>query len=52
LRPNGIISQKNELLLEVSDYNDALTFAESDLKANWGVYKERFFEGVNLWKGK
>lgn len=31
--------------LFIQDYNDALTFAESDLKANWGVYKERFLRG-------
>jgi hypothetical protein len=27
------------------DYNDALTFAENDLKANWEYYKQRFLEG-------
>ncbi len=27
------------------DYNQALTFAEFDLKANWQVYRERFFKG-------
>lgn len=26
------------------DYNDVLTFAESDLKTNWGFYKKRFLE--------
>jgi len=26
------------------DYNDALTFAESDLKLNWGYYKRQFME--------
>jgi len=26
------------------DLNDALTFAENDLKANWTSYKERFME--------
>jgi len=26
------------------DYNDALTFAESDLKTNWKYYKKRFLE--------
>jgi hypothetical protein len=26
------------------DYNDALTFAESDLKSNWEYYKRRFLE--------
>ena len=27
------------------DYNDALTFAEKDLKLNWAYYKRRFFGG-------
>jgi hypothetical protein len=26
------------------DYNDALTFAESDLKLNWEYYKMKFME--------
>jgi len=26
------------------DYNDALTFAENDLKSNWRYYKKRFLE--------
>ena len=26
------------------DYNDALTFAENDLKWNWEYYKRRFLE--------
>lgn len=26
------------------DYNDALTFAENDLKSNWKYYKKRFLE--------
>lgn len=26
------------------DYNDALTFAEGDLKSNWEYYKKRFLE--------
>lgn len=29
----------------IHDYNDALTFAESDLKTNWEMYKERFLRG-------
>jgi hypothetical protein len=29
------------------DYNDALIFAESDLKNNWKQYKNRFWEEVN-----
>lgn len=27
------------------DYNDALTFAENDLKLNWEHYRQRFLEG-------
>jgi len=27
------------------DFNDALTFAEKDLKLNWAYYKRRFFGG-------
>ncbi|MBU0599299.1 hypothetical protein KJ997_00750 [bacterium] len=29
----------------IFNYNDALIFAESDLKANWEIYKERFLRG-------
>ncbi|MBI3394129.1 MAG: hypothetical protein HY039_13285 [Nitrospirae bacterium] len=29
----------------VADYNDALTFAENDLKSNWESYKARFSGG-------
>lgn len=29
------------------DYNDALTFAENDLKSNREYYKKRFMEGGN-----
>jgi hypothetical protein len=29
------------------DYNDALTFAENDLKSNWFYYKKRFLEEEN-----
>lgn len=28
------------------DYNDALTFAESDLITNWRIYRNMFFEEV------
>jgi len=30
--------------LFIQDFNDALTFAESDLKTNWQLYKRRFLE--------
>jgi hypothetical protein len=40
------LMQKNGEVIKtpvfIHDYNDALTFAESDLKANWKVYKERY----------
>jgi len=29
------------------NYNDALTFAENDLKTNWEYYKQRFLEEEN-----
>lgn len=29
------------------NYNDALTFAENDLKSNWQYYKKRFSEEEN-----
>ncbi|OGU70552.1 MAG: hypothetical protein A3H45_06025 [Ignavibacteria bacterium RIFCSPLOWO2_02_FULL_55_14] len=32
--------------LFILDYNRALTFAELDLKANWQLYRERFFRRV------
>jgi hypothetical protein len=33
--------------LFIQDYNDALTFAESDLKSNWEAYKSKFLEVRN-----
>jgi len=32
--------------LFMRDYNQALTFAELDLKANWRIYRERLVKGV------
>jgi len=40
-----LISGKGEVTktpILIFDYNDALIFAESDLKANWEVYRGRF----------
>ena len=31
--------------LLASNFNQALTFAEADLKANWTIYRERFLKG-------
>lgn len=42
-----LINRKGEATktpLFISDYNDALTFGENDLKANWVIYKERFLK--------
>jgi len=51
-----LINIKGEIAktpLFAEDYNDALTFAESDLKTNWEIYKERFLkEAKKLWKKK
>jgi len=30
------------------NYNDALTFTESDLKLNWEYYKSKFMEGLDV----
>lgn len=32
--------------LFILDYNHALTFAESDLRTNWRLYRERFIKDV------
>ena len=42
-----LINRKGEIRktpVFMYDYNDALTFAESDLRANWEIYKERFLK--------
>lgn len=42
-----LINRKGEEIktpVFIQDYNDALTFAESDLKANWDIYEERFLK--------
>jgi len=36
--------QKRKTPLFTADKNDALTFAENDIKDNWEVYKQRFLE--------
>jgi len=50
-----LINIKGEVVktpLFIQDYNDALTFTENDLKANWEIYKERFLKEASLWKRK
>jgi len=36
--------QKRKTPLFTADKNDALTFAENDIRDNWRVYKQRFLE--------
>jgi len=42
-----LLNKKGEIIktpIFMHDYNDALSFAESDLKANWEIYKGRFLK--------
>jgi len=41
---NGVTSKTP---LFISDYNEALTFAESDIITNWEIYKKRFIGGYD-----
>jgi len=36
--------QKRKTPLFTTDRNDALTFAESDIKDNWEIYRQRFLQ--------
>ncbi len=38
---------ETKTFLFIQDYNDALTFAESDLKSNWEAYKSKLLEVRN-----
>ena len=39
IRPDGTAEKT---ALSFSDYNQALTFAHEDIKANWQVYRDRY----------
>ncbi len=39
MRPDGT-TEKTELI--VADYNEALTFAQNDIRANWQRYRARY----------
>jgi hypothetical protein len=39
--PNGT---REKTALSISDYNQALTFAHEDIKANWRIYRDRYQE--------
>jgi hypothetical protein len=43
----NIKGDKKKTPLLNQDYNDALLFAENDLKNNWKQYKNRFLEKEN-----
>lgn len=40
----NIKGEKRKTPLFITDKNDALTFAENDIKDNWEVYKQRFLQ--------
>ena len=43
LHPDGRVEK---LPLAFRDFNDALTFAEADLRAHWSLYTKRYVEEV------
>ncbi len=43
INPDGT---KHKIQLFIFDYNQALTFAEDDIKVNWQLYKKAFKEGL------
>ena len=40
----NIRAEKRKTPLFITDNNDALTFAENDIRDNWQVYKQRFIQ--------
>ena len=40
MKPDGTTEKR---LLHLPNYNDALSYAEEDVKANWERYKDRYF---------
>lgn len=44
--------EKRKTPIFVGDKNDALTFAENDIKDNWEVYKQRFLQEAKRWENK
>lgn len=41
-RPDGT---REKILLHFPNFNDALSYAEEDVKANWNHYRRRYFQG-------
>ncbi|MCK4391263.1 MAG: hypothetical protein KAV83_13615 [Desulfobacterales bacterium] len=44
----NIKHEKRKTPLFITDKNDALTFAENDIKDNWEVYKQRFLREAKI----
>lgn len=43
IMPDG---KKEKRLLHFPNFNDAFSYAEEDVKANWERYRQRYFQGV------
>lgn len=43
IHPDGT---KEKTPLFISDFKEALTFSDKDLKTNWRIYREQFFKEV------
>lgn len=37
---------KEKIPLYISDFKEALTFSDKDLKANWQIYREQFLKEI------
>lgn len=46
IHPDGRIEKT---ALNLSDFNDALNFADNDLEVNWETYRKRFLKEVNFY---
>lgn len=42
----NIRGKKQKTPIFAKDYNEALTFAEYDIKSNWRLYKQQFLRGI------
>lgn len=42
--------RREKVPLGISDYNEALTFAQIDLDTNWQIYKKRFYKEVEYYE--
>lgn len=42
--------KKEKIPLGISDYDEALTFAQMGLDTNWQIYKKRFYKEVRYYE--